>query len=157
MPYKDAEKEKRKKREWIRRKRLNEKLEREQKDPLDLNAGMKPLEDDFPSKEYFEELLGHEMTDTEYIKHKIKAQKERKELKERTEREQLAEQQGILALEPFNPKTRNKCIRFRRAYLSLTMANEDFEIQNHNAKCDCCGRWLASYSKKVAIEGVSLW
>jgi len=143
MPYADPEKERRKKREWIRRKRLNERLEKEKQDPLDLNFGMKLLEDAFPSKEKLEEIFGHEMTHADYIKLKINAQRERKELRERREKEQIAENQGMMLLESFNPKSRGKCIRFRQAYMNNNFANEDFDILNHN--CEYCDKWIRSF------------
>lgn len=156
MPYKDPDKQRENVREATQRWRLKKKLEQQQKDPLDLNAGMKPLEDDFPSKEYFEELLGHEMSDTEYIKLKVKSSNERKELMEKREKEETREYEQVMLLVAFNPKTRGKCIRFRNSYLSMNIQNEDFDIQNHNAVCDYCGRWLATYTTHYVIGGINL-
>src|SRR3989304_5224359 len=151
MPYKNPEDTK----EAMRRMRLKRKLAEASKDPLDLNVGMKPVKDVFPSMEDWLE-ANPDKTATDYIKLKIAWDRETAENERQIEEQDERQFNVTMTLEPLNPKSRGKCIKFRQAYLSFNMPNEDFATQNHNATCEYCGKWLRTYSKNFDLH-VDFW
>lgn len=141
-----------------RRQRLREKLEAEEQAVKqgDLNFGMKPSIDCFPSQEEYLTQFP-DKTVTDYIKFKIEWNKETRQNEEAILAEDRAELRDTLKLEPLNPKCRATCVTFRNAYLNFGISSADWRIVNHSAVCSFCSKWLVAYTKSVGDSGVNLW
>jgi hypothetical protein len=152
MPYKNKEDTA----NAMARMRLKRKLAEAQQNPNDLNFGMKPIKDVFPSQDEWLE-ANPDKTPTDYIHLKIAWDRETVQNEQAILEEDRKEFRDTMVLEPFNPKCRATCITFRKAYLSFAISSMDWRIQNHNATCSFCGKWLASYTKNASLGSADLW
>ena len=138
------------------RQRLKERLEKEEeisRDIANLNFGMKPLTDSFPTMDDYLS-ANPDKTPTDYIHLKIAWQKESAENEHDFENRELKEAGEYGNLERLDPKNRHKCIQFRKAW----MTNDPSLGVIHQAhNCKWCDSWLVKYKKTVALEGCNLW
>lgn len=139
------------------RERLRNKLEAENKDPDDLNFGMKPIKDIFPDFEEYQEFWakqGIEKSQTDWLKAKLEWDRETVQNEQELLEQDAKQLHGVLNLMQYNPKCRNKCIEFRNAFINGD-SNLGVIHQNHN--CPYCDKWLEQYKKTQVINGIDLW
>jgi hypothetical protein len=137
------------------RQRLRERLEKEEelsKDPVNLNYGMKPIKEIFPSMDDYL-AANPDKSKTDYIHLKIEWDRETVQNQNEEQQRQLQEVSKLGNLEPLNPKCQRECVKFRIAYMNRS---PDLGLIHQNHNCVFCDKWLIKFKKELPVRGLIL-
>ena len=137
------------------RQRLKERLEKEEelsKDPANLNCGMQPVKEVFPSMDDYL-AANPDKSKTDYIHLKIEWDRETVQNQNEEHQRQLQEVSKLGNLESLNPQRKRECVQFRIAYMSRS---PDLGLIHQNHDCKYCDNWLKTFKKELPVRGLIL-